>query len=136
MKFLFKYRDFAKSAWSLAASMLALSLIAVLRTKDMGMVTGLLLGMPLGVLALWVFYSIKLQMRRRPKTPELDLKLKPADVEMPHWWPAPHPLVETVLSPAARSSQDLRTRQLLGRDPLNVPPSKTANAKSMDQWHR
>lgn len=59
--FTFDHRDFAKSALSLAGGMLGVALLAAWRSKGDIPTMSLTLGLPVGVLAFWALYSLRLR---------------------------------------------------------------------------
>lgn len=145
IKFLFKYSDFAKSAWSLAGGMLLVTALTAWRSKgDLGM-TGIALGMPMGVLLFWLFYTTKLQLaRRRPLQPStltqpspppsaLSLEAEVQDAS-PSFGRLPRPFGDPHLSRVSLQTHEYRNRQLLGREPHLA--SETKKLRDLDQWHR
>ncbi len=144
MKFLFKNRDFAQSALSLAAGMLLVTIVTAWRTKgDLG-ITGLTLGLPLGVLLFWLIYSLKMHLGRtsleirslmaRPSAPRAyqgSSSKRSMDAVDESFADTEHSMPGSLTL-----HQDQRSRRLLGRDTQAWKENRGKSHDSIDQWHR
>jgi hypothetical protein len=128
----FNWRDFNTAAAALAAGMVAVIGFAFWRSGGNVKIVAITAGLPLGVLAFWGIYTMKMKFADRPRPSEISPRFKRNATFVSFHRPE-EAATRPTLPLRSHANHDIaRLRILQGRQPT----ISTQDAESMDQWHQ